>query len=417
MTLKSFESIEAELAKKLAGEDVSKREGPGGKGLSYLDSAQVIMELNRVFGPLGWSKRVVSIAYESFESDKIDKTSGAVEKAGWDGWAVATIRLELHPFNSPVVIAAHEDVGAALPNGLGRSKGDVLEFVTKSAVTDGLKRCAVELGARLGLALRLIDTKTGSGQAARDEGLLDGHLPTENKPRTAPPGAPMSGAGQAAPAGPPAGAGATRSSQPAPAAASSTSAASAPSSAPAAGAAPPPATSSSSSAPPASSPPSAQTAAPHVSGAPTDRPFVGATDGVKVELPAANDVVGWARHLAERKLEPVVVSFMKDHQRRDTVPEGFRGALPPDPNTVALLEACGWKPDMKPSAQALVALGTGDAVPVQVIRDLWGTASGLAGDLEVPALCQQLGVELKPGAKVTGYQARLLAASAAVRTV
>ena len=111
-----------ELKKPLAASNVSSRQGPGGKALSYVAGFYVIETANRVFGFDGWSYEV-----QSFRE---------VGKG-----VIAHVRVTVQTINGPVI---REDVGWGQ---------DDPEKAVKEAVTDALKRALRTFGDQFGNSL------------------------------------------------------------------------------------------------------------------------------------------------------------------------------------------------------------------------------------------------------------------------
>lgn len=111
-----------ELDKPLDAANVSKRQGPGGKALSYVSGFYAIATANRVFGYDGWSYSV-----QSFRE---------VGKG-----FVAHVRVEVKTADGVVV---REDVGWGQ---------DDPEKAIKEAVTDALKRALRSFGDQFGNSL------------------------------------------------------------------------------------------------------------------------------------------------------------------------------------------------------------------------------------------------------------------------
>jgi recombination DNA repair RAD52 pathway protein len=110
----------------------------GNKTLSYLEAWDVRAHLTRLFGFGGFSDEILSC--QLLYCDKVDG------KANWDVSYQATMRLTV-----PQLGASWDDgaVGSAhLPD-----RGEALDNALKTAVSDALKRCAVNLGTQFGISL------------------------------------------------------------------------------------------------------------------------------------------------------------------------------------------------------------------------------------------------------------------------
>jgi DNA repair and recombination protein RAD52 len=117
---------------------VSKRVGPGGKALYYLQGWQAIQVANEIFGYSGWSN-----ALQSFQIDYCEQGPDS----RWNAMATAVMRVTLLETG-----AFHEDVGCGVCDGM-RTRGDALQKVKKEACTDAMKRALKNFGRRLGLML------------------------------------------------------------------------------------------------------------------------------------------------------------------------------------------------------------------------------------------------------------------------
>eukprot|EP00644_Phytophthora_capsici_P016343 jgi/Phyca11/549893/estExt2_Genewise1Plus.C_PHYCAscaffold_340190 len=127
------ESVNAFLHQKLGKESLTRRPGPGGRKLTYIESCKAIELANRAFGFNGWSCHIV----ECKEEYK--------EKKG-DRWSIAyssLVRIELKDGTS------HEDVGFGTSDGQ-RDLGAALEQAKKASISDARKRALRLFGEYLG---------------------------------------------------------------------------------------------------------------------------------------------------------------------------------------------------------------------------------------------------------------------------
>lgn len=116
---------------------IAKRQGGGGKSLSYLESWDVKAHLIRIFGFGGWSWQVQS-ATLAFEEPN--------EKGNWNvGYKVIGC-LTIHDFSCYYTEAA---VGSASLS----QRGEAHDMAIKTAESDALKRAAINLGDQFGLSL------------------------------------------------------------------------------------------------------------------------------------------------------------------------------------------------------------------------------------------------------------------------
>ena len=116
---------------------VAKRQGGGGKALSYLESWDVKAHLIRIFGFGAWSADVVesTLAYEE-----------QTDKGNWSVGYKVTLRLTIHTLGCTYTESA---VGSST---LGQ-RGEAHDMAVKTAESDALKRAAINLGTQFGLSL------------------------------------------------------------------------------------------------------------------------------------------------------------------------------------------------------------------------------------------------------------------------
>lgn len=138
---KTYEQIVAELNAKIPRDVISQREG-GGRKLSYLEGWYVIDRLNEVLGIGNWE-------YDSsvylIHAGQVDGRSGPVHSVHYKARVMLTAQIGDKRVN-------FVDYGY----GDGTDKvnpGKAHELAIKESVTDGIKRCAKNLGMSLGLAL------------------------------------------------------------------------------------------------------------------------------------------------------------------------------------------------------------------------------------------------------------------------
>lgn len=144
------------LGKPLDPKRVKKREGGGGKSLSYLESHDVIRTANDVFGIGGWSYRVnelVCLATEKF----IGRDAREGTRTGYR--ATVTVR---------VGDTEYGDVGYGDATEYTNSAVTTHENASKEAVSDAVKRALRNFGDQFGLCLYSKDAPehNGHNQAA-----------------------------------------------------------------------------------------------------------------------------------------------------------------------------------------------------------------------------------------------------------
>lgn len=134
--MKTYEQITSELDAKIPRDAVSLRESGFGKKLSYLEGHYVINRLNQVLGQGNWGYEIKSLNLVHSTEETVHYISQI------SFYAILGDRAPLQ----------FTDVGYG--DGKDRNNiGKAHELATKEAVTDGLKRCAKNLGMSMGLAL------------------------------------------------------------------------------------------------------------------------------------------------------------------------------------------------------------------------------------------------------------------------
>lgn len=137
--MKTYESVVEELDAKIPRDCVALREGGGGRKLSYLEGHYVINRLNKVLGQGNWA----------YTSDVTLVDASDNPKGGYSVHYIAKVRLAVTLPGTPTEFTDY-GYGDGSDKFL---KGKAHELAVKEAVTDGLKRCAKNLGMSLGLAL------------------------------------------------------------------------------------------------------------------------------------------------------------------------------------------------------------------------------------------------------------------------
>ncbi len=128
------EKIEKELERNLDAAKVKKRPD----GLDYVEGVHIRAELNRIFGAGNWGTRI--LAQELICEDAV----GAKYSVSY------SVTMELSVYHNTLVPAVKQENG--IGHGRG-ARGAAHEVARKDAVTDALKRCAMNFGWALGLAL------------------------------------------------------------------------------------------------------------------------------------------------------------------------------------------------------------------------------------------------------------------------
>lgn len=116
----------------------------GGSKLSYLEAWDVRAALIRNFGFGGFSVETLHSEVYMLETD-VKKSSGTGTTA-FRATTIAHVQLKIAQFG-----AVYSEVAASSQS--GSVPGDVIDFALKTAVSDAMKRCAINLGTQFGLSL------------------------------------------------------------------------------------------------------------------------------------------------------------------------------------------------------------------------------------------------------------------------
>lgn len=134
----------AALLGPLNGNRVAKR-SQGGRSLSYLEAWDVRATLIRVFGFANWSADVTEARVLDIQRTPTTDDKGK-EYTRVEVLAQVTVCLTIHTTE-----ATYTESAAA--SQVGRDAGEVADFAIKTAASDALKRCAMNLGTQFGLSL------------------------------------------------------------------------------------------------------------------------------------------------------------------------------------------------------------------------------------------------------------------------
>lgn len=139
------------LAAPLDPKRVKKREGGGGRSLSYLESHDVIRTANEVFGVGGWSYRVEELAHLATE-----KFIGRDAREGTRTGYRATVTVRVGD-------TEYGDVGYGDATEYTNSVVTTHELASKEAVSDAVKRALRNFGDQFGLCLYSKDAPEHNG--------------------------------------------------------------------------------------------------------------------------------------------------------------------------------------------------------------------------------------------------------------
>jgi len=139
---KTYEEVVKELDAKIPRDAIAERDGGGGRKLSYLEGHYVIDRLNKVLGPGNWA----------YTSDATLAHQGTIPGRSGETYSVHYITKVRLVVSIGDTSTEFTDYGYG--DGSDRNNpGKAHELAIKESVTDGLKRCAKNLGMSMGLAL------------------------------------------------------------------------------------------------------------------------------------------------------------------------------------------------------------------------------------------------------------------------
>lgn len=155
------EEVITKLAAPLDPTRVKKREGGGGRSLSYLEGHDVIRTANVVFGPGEWSYLVETL--DCLGEEPVIKTYNGQTREGFRVAYRAIVEVRVGD-------VAFSDVGFGDAMEYTGSKLTPHELASKEAVTDGLKRALKNFGDQFGLVLYDKDAPEHNGRNASAPG-------------------------------------------------------------------------------------------------------------------------------------------------------------------------------------------------------------------------------------------------------
>jgi DNA recombination protein Rad52 len=134
--------LQKQLDENIPEDVISTRQGSGGRTLDYLETWYVIDRLNQVLGQGNWS---YTSEVTCVHNGSVKTQSGETNSVHY----IARVRL---------VVLFGEQSSEFTDYGYGdgtdkNNSGKAHELAVKEAVSDGLKRCAKNLGRSMGLAL------------------------------------------------------------------------------------------------------------------------------------------------------------------------------------------------------------------------------------------------------------------------
>lgn len=141
------------LSKRINPSRIEKR-SQGGKQLSYLESWDVRAHLIRVFGYGNFDVEVLdeSLVFEG-EYEQTNKDTGEVKEMIEVAWRVRVRLIIKDVDGDPIATYTEGSVGSATGPRKYSTRGDLHDNALKTAASDALKRCAINLGNQFGLSL------------------------------------------------------------------------------------------------------------------------------------------------------------------------------------------------------------------------------------------------------------------------
>lgn len=118
----------------------------GGRSLSYLEAYDVKATLIRIFGFGGFDSEVTETKVLEINRIKPGEGNNTTQHTQVEVLAQVTLRLTIHQTGSVYC-------ETAVASQKGRDVGEVTDFAVKTAASDALKRCAINLGTQFGLSL------------------------------------------------------------------------------------------------------------------------------------------------------------------------------------------------------------------------------------------------------------------------
>ena len=144
------------LMQPIRGARVANRQ-QGGKTLSYLEAYDVRAHLIRIFGFGGFDAEVLD--YDQVFVRDYENDGKAMQEIAYQARVQLTIRDQ-----AGVAIARYTECAIGSASG-GSGFGDLHDNALKTAVSDALKRCAINLGSQFGLSL--YDKDNGRAEVVR----------------------------------------------------------------------------------------------------------------------------------------------------------------------------------------------------------------------------------------------------------
>lgn len=155
---------------------VKQRDGYRGTKLDYLEWTTTVRQLNSIFGYGRWNTQVKEIVDLAIDDDGIPM--------GVRATLLLTVQFPdtVERTYPPSSYATYENVGftATRVNAAGKRTWDAYDMAVKGAVSDALKRCAVNLGNQFGLSLYEKGVASASATPTAQAGSNSGPVYTGN---------------------------------------------------------------------------------------------------------------------------------------------------------------------------------------------------------------------------------------------
>ena len=167
------EDLIAKLDEPIAKPHLSVREGRGNTKYYYVKQAILADYLNQVFGPLGWDLKAGDPTIDrriEARTKKRNNQSVTVDYVVFEVVIKVTLRIKARTTDSSDTIFQLHGVGSGEAE-VGQSAKDELGKAIKGAESDGLKRCAQEIGRRFGLMLTTRGTQDAIDYAQANDNM------------------------------------------------------------------------------------------------------------------------------------------------------------------------------------------------------------------------------------------------------
>jgi recombination DNA repair RAD52 pathway protein len=134
------------LMKPIRGTRVSSR-SQGGKTLSYVEAWEIKAHLTRIFGFGNWDSEILDYRQVA-ERPYLSRDNKEMVEVSYSARVQLTVRDQ---WGNP--LCRHSEAAVGSTSGPASMLGDHHDNALKTAASDALKRCAINLGSQFGLSL------------------------------------------------------------------------------------------------------------------------------------------------------------------------------------------------------------------------------------------------------------------------